>query len=779
MRLLCSSSTPPAAANRIFSAPTPPRGLDREVAEASPGDGEGGGTVHVAVGREREKGAELVRWTAGKFSGWEICVVHVHQPSKSIPTLLGNMPESGANKEVVVAHRRQEWEQTKKLLNYYGNVCRKMEVKMSALVIESQKVHKGIVDLAKENGIRKLVMGAAPVTCWLKVNSISKSSYTARNAPPWCEIWFINKDQHVWTREAVEFMHSVPQVDQQMTVNPDTQLRKTLPYNMHTTVEGIWSKSDSLHDSIKLEEESLYVKVVNVNKEVETLRNETVDELLKRKKAEAEAREAIKKTEAFEFASALEIERRREAEGILRCIREKQSEVLKKGEEAEKEMQSLKACVTHLESDVQKGNYNSKEASSELKDIQASITAMRLAKQKLSRQKMDAVYCFERWKNHIQGEFISCNHYTGYEDMPQLVVFSLSDVETATCDFSERFKLGQGGYGCVYKGEMLDKTVAIKRLYPQNSHGRLEFQQEVQVLGKLKHPHLVNLIGLCPEAWSLVYEYIPCGSLEDRLFRSNNVSPLTWKIRVRIISEIASVLLFLHTSKPKMIIHGDLKPGNILLDSDLSCKICDFGISRLVSPYASSCPRFRSNSGPKGAFAYSDPEFDRTGILTPKSDIYSFGVIILQLLTGRPPAGLVGDIRKAVFNGNVASVLHSTGEEWPSYVAKRLADLGLMFCEMNSRDRPGLTTKLVKELERLQFVEEKPVPCFFQCPINKELMHDPQIAADGFSYDGDSLREWLSNGHHTSPMTNLQLSHLQLTPNHALRHAIQEWVCKS
>lgn len=244
---------------------------------------------------------------------------------------------------------------------------------------------------------------------------------------------------------------------------------------------------------------------------------------------------------------------------------------------------------------------------------------------------------------------------------------------------------------------------------------------QVKVLGKLQHPHLVTLLGVCPEAWSLVYEYLPNGGLQDHLFRKSNV--LTWEIRVRIIAEIASALCFLHSSKPEKIVHGDLTPQKILLDSELRCKICDFGICRLITEDNLQCPSLRWNTGPKGSFYYADPEFQRIGILTPKSDAYSFGLIILQLLTRRSPVGLAGEVRKAVSSGKLASILDSSAGEWPMLVARRLADIGLQCCELNSRDRPDLTPSLVRELEQLHDSEERPVPSFFLCPILKVRTH--------------------------------------------------------
>lgn len=240
---------------------------------------------------------------------------------------------------------------------------------------------------------------------------------------------------------------------------------------------------------------------------------------------------------------------------------------------------------------------------------------------------------------------------------------------------------------------------------------------QVQVLGKLQHPHLVTLLGVCAEAWSLIYEYLPNGSLQDHIFRKSNISPLTWKTRTRVIAEISSALCFLHSSKPEQIVHGDLKPENIVLSTHLSSKICDFGICRLVTEESLHCPSFRRGTEPKGAFTYTDPEFQRNGVLTPKSDVYSFGLIILQLLTGRQPVRLAAEVRKAVSCGNLASLLDSSAGEWPTFVATRLAELGLECCQSSSRDRPDLTPSLVRELEQLHVSEERPVPSYFLCPI--------------------------------------------------------------
>ncbi|XP_078158231.1 uncharacterized protein LOC144553930 isoform X2 [Carex rostrata] len=147
--------------------------------------------------------------------------------------------------------------------------------------------------------------------------------------------------------------------------------------------------------------------------------------------------------------------------------------------------------------------------------------------------------------------------------------FSLQELQQATQYFSESLKIGEGGFGPVYKGSLRQITVAIKVLHSQSRQGISQFRQEITVLTKMRHPNLVTLIGACSESSALVYEYLPNGSLEDRLNCVNNTPPLTWQARTRIIGEICLALIFLHSNKPQLVIHGDLKPENILLDTNL------------------------------------------------------------------------------------------------------------------------------------------------------------------------------------------------------------------
>ncbi|XP_034887395.1 U-box domain-containing protein 33 [Populus alba] len=718
--------------------------------------------VYVALGNSIEKAVSLLNWVFESLGTRQICLLHVHRPSPLIPTLLGKLPASQANAEVVSAYRREENERTKKLFDYYLIICRRAKVEATIVTIESDQVHKGIVELVNRHGVRKLVMGAVKESCMKVKKSSCKENYAVKHAPLFCEIWFINKGKCIWTREASENSNPLQ--------GSFSSTRSSCASRCISTEMRVSSGSDP-----KVEEESSYSHIEEVSLEAEALGNEAFEELLKCKTLELEAMEAFSKVKIYESALVYEVKLRKEAEDALNNTIQDQEKLLTEKDEVARKLERTMRNVSLLDIRAQEANRRCEEASGELKLIQTSILSLRHEEQRIRRQKMEAVHWLERWRSPGQAGTANCNGFLGItEELPELAEFSLSDLQTATCNFSESFKLGQGGCGQVYKGEMLGRTVAIKRLHPNNMQGQSEFQKEVQVLGKLQHPHLVTLLGACPEAWSLVYEYLPNGSLQDRLFQKSNIAPLTWKIRTRIIAEISSALCFLHSSKPEKIVHGDLKPQNILLNSELSCKICEFGICRLVTEDSLYQPSFRWSTIPKGSFPYTDPEFQRIGVLTPKSDIYAFGVIILQLLTGKPPAGLVGEVRRT---RKLASILDPSAE-WPMIVARRLVDLALQFCELSSRGRPDLTPTLVRELEQLHVSEERPVPSFFLCPILQEIMHDPQVAADGFTYEGEALRGWLANGRETSPMTNLRLDHLRLTPNHALRLAIQDWLCK-
>ncbi|XP_027155604.1 receptor-like protein kinase FERONIA [Coffea eugenioides] len=219
--------------------------------------------------------------------------------------------------------------------------------------------------------------------------------------------------------------------------------------------------------------------------------------------------------------------------------------------------------------------------------------------------------------------------------------FSLSEIESATQNFNEAFVIGQGGFGKVYRGVIHEtsEVVAIKRLKSKSKQGAHEFWTEVGTLSKLRHIHLVSLIGYCNESQKmiLVYEYVPCGTLADNLYknRRNKTAfvPLCWEQRLRICIGAARGLDYLHTGTEYGVIHRDVKDTNILLDENFVAKISDFGLSKLEK---TSQSKSYVSTRVKGTLGYLDPYYFRTHQLTRKSDVFAFGIVLLVVLCGRP-----------------------------------------------------------------------------------------------------------------------------------------------
>ncbi|XP_049368407.1 U-box domain-containing protein 35-like [Solanum verrucosum] len=280
--------------------------------------------------------------------------------------------------------------------------------------------------------------------------------------------------------------------------------------------------------------------------------------------------------------------------------------------------------------------------------------------------------------------------------------YTIEEIEITTKSFSNSEKIGEGGYGPVYKGRLDHTPVAIKVLRSDAAQGMQQFKQEVQVLGLMRHPNMVLLLGACPEYGCLVYEFMNNGSLEDRLFRKGNTPPIPWEIRFKIASEIATGLLFLHQAKPEPLVHRDLKPGNILLDSNYACKISDVGLARLVPPSVADCVTQYHMTSAAGTFCYIDPEYQQTGKLGTKSDIYSLGVMLLQIITARPPMGLTHHVERAIENGTFADILDPTVPNWPLEEALNYAKLSLKCAELRKKDRPDLGSVILPELSRLK-----------------------------------------------------------------------------
>lgn len=530
-------------------------------------------------------------------------------------------------------------------------------------------------------------------------------------------------------------------------------------------------------------DDALYDHLEQALAEAENSKKEAFQEAVRRGKAEKDAIDAIRRAKASEILYAEELKHRKDIEEALVREREELDKMKKQRDEVVEELRAAQNLKTSLENQIVESDEMVKNLEQKIISAVNLLQSYKKEREELQTERDNALREAEELRRE-QGEGTSSH-------MPQFFSeFLFSEIEEATNNFDLSLKIGEGGYGSIYKGVLRNTLVAIKMLHAHSMQGPSEFQQEVDVLSKLRHPNLVTLIGACPEAWALVYEYLPNGSLEDRLNCKENTPPLSWQTRIRIVAELCSVLIFLHSSKPHSVVHGDLKPANILLDANFVSKLSDFGICRLLSHDASSSNITTCciTDHPKGTFAYMDPEILSTGELTSKSDVYSFGIILLRLLTGRPALGITKEVQYALDSGKLKTLLDPLAGDWPFVQAEQLARLALRCCEMNRKSRADLGADVWRVLEpmrascggsssfRLGSGENFQPPPYFICPIFQEVMQDPHVAADGFTYEAEALRGWLDSGHDTSPMTNLKLEHNNLVPNLALRSAIQEWL---
>ncbi|XP_078174437.1 putative LRR receptor-like protein kinase At1g51890 [Carex rostrata] len=290
--------------------------------------------------------------------------------------------------------------------------------------------------------------------------------------------------------------------------------------------------------------------------------------------------------------------------------------------------------------------------------------------------------------------------------------FSYDDLKKITNDFKNN--IGTGGYGSVYLGLLENGVqVAVKMLSQSSSQGLKEFLAEAENLTRVHHKNLVSLMGYCIDknSMSLVYEYMQGGNLHDKL--KDNVRPLDWKLRLRIAYESALGLEYLHKACNPPLIHRDVKTSNILLNANLEAKIADFGLSRAFNNDGSSHVSTRIVGTP----GYLDPEYYLSNQLSVKSDVFSFGVVLLEIITGRPPItmGLEGGsliqwVSQKLSGGDIKSIVDPKMQsKYDINSAWKVTELACSCTEPTSSKRPtmaGVVAEL-KESMDLQISTEE------------------------------------------------------------------------
>ncbi|CAF2018166.1 BnaC07g31290D [Brassica napus] len=783
---------------------------------------EGALIVAVAIKGNNSKTKGVIRWALQEFASQEHVVfklLHV-QPRDSMSV------STSRKGSTTTVYKKDVDRKTREMLHPSSSMFAHREVQLDMMVLESDDVADAISKAVQDHGISELVIGASSssvIFSW-KLKRSNLSSRIADVTPRFCTVHVISKGKLVNVRKS--------DVDIETSIADD---RSESQFSSSSQSGSVSSTSSHQFSSTSL----LYQRVQalsTVNQKVGTNMGTTksidthhsraasldVDEpnqrgyyrtnssLIRYKESDIHSRRSSLTEEgsssgcysdptscSSQMNKDFELEKLKiELRHIKGMYAVAQSEVLdatkkmqdlnqRRSEEATR-LKNLTIREEYAEEAVEMERERQEEAENEAELVRESVERETEERLEAEARAEEVRKEKQRLEDALEG---------GPLQRQQYMKFEWEDIVQATSSFSDELKIGTGGYGSVYRCNLHHATVAVKVLHSDKSSLTKQFHQELEILSKIRHPHLLLLLGACPERGSLVYEYMHNGNLEERLMkrRPNTDAPqqpLLWFERFRIAWEIASALYFLHTNEPRPIVHRDLKPANILLDQNNVSKIGDVGLSKMVNLDPSHASTVFNETGPVGTFFYIDPEYQRTGVVTPESDIYAFGIILLQLATARSAMGLAHSVEKALRDqtGNFSEILDETAGDWPVKEAKEMVMIGLRCAEMRKRDRPYLGKEILPVLERLKDVasdarnmfsetvstHHNHAPSHFHCPITKDVMENPCVASDGYTYEKRAIKECLEKNH-KSPMTDSPFPNQTLLPNHSLLFAIKEW----
>ncbi|KAK9706503.1 hypothetical protein RND81_07G130300 [Saponaria officinalis] len=283
-------------------------------------------------------------------------------------------------------------------------------------------------------------------------------------------------------------------------------------------------------------------------------------------------------------------------------------------------------------------------------------------------------------------------------EMVELLRLDFNIAKTATNNFSNSNKLGQGGFGTIYKGVIpsTGQLIAVKRLSNDSEQGEKAFQSEALLLTKLQHRNLVKCLGysLAKDERLLVYEFVPNKSLDLFLFDSTRRIHLNWLKRYNIIGGIARGLLYLHEESRLLVVHRDLKASNVLLDADMNPKISDFGMARLFNADQSHANTIKI----AGTYGYMPPEYVAHGHFSIKTDVFSFGVLVLEIITGHKVSetkngeGLLSFVWRNWSEGNGLNIVDTTMSDVNTTEVLRCINIGLLCVQENAAKRPIMSS---------------------------------------------------------------------------------------
>ncbi|KAG7583577.1 Protein kinase domain [Arabidopsis suecica] len=692
----------------------------------------------VAIAIDRDKGSQAaLKWAVDNLltSGETLTLVHVRVKQ----TLANNGTQPNKSGDDV-----------KELFLPFRCFCTRKDINCEEVVLEDVDAAKGIIEYVQENAIDILVLGASKMTLLKRFKAVDVTSAVMKGAPNFCTVYAISKGKISSVRSATS---SPPPL---CTIRPQLPARASNASNNNNS-----PRAERRLQSVERTQDEIEIKCPYLRKEYDqgTYQASVADSDLSFMSSDRPSVDWFFPTSRLSVSS--EFEDNRDSFATSSSSSDKQSIDLGSSYSAfstsSQESGRLSSLSMHSQDDVESEmrrlklelKYTMDMYSSACKEaIAAKKTTTELHKWKeerkhkleeaiLAKEAALAIAENEKAKSKAAMEALAAAHRMAeieaqkrkqietaalreVDDNNQEThslthsdrmyrKYTIEEIEEGTENFSDSHKIGEGGYGPVYKGTLDYTPVAIKVVRPDATQGRSQFQQEVEVLTCIRHPNMVLLLGACAEYGCLVYEYMANGSLEDRLLRRGNSPVLSWQLRFRIAAEIATSLNFLHQLKPEPLVHRDLKPANILLDQHMVSKISDVGLARLVpAPLVDDgiTTHYRMTSA-AGTMCYIDPEYQQTGMLGTKSDIYSFGIMLLQILTAKSPMGLTSQVERAIEEGKLSEVLDPVVADWPLEEALVLAKLGLQCAALRRKDRPDLGNVVLPELKRLMdFAEE-------------------------------------------------------------------------
>ncbi|CAH8381342.1 unnamed protein product [Eruca vesicaria subsp. sativa] len=581
----------------------------------------------------------------------------------------------------------------------FRGFCARKGIIAKEVLLHDIDIASAIVDYINNNSIANIVLGATARNSFLKkFKSVDVPAALLRTTPDSCAVFVVSKGKLLTSRSASRPQtphhspnHSKPPMHSAISDPGPASTTSSDPGRSSPALNGDFSAPTAHYKPslIKSSPSTLSNELYPSGHSGES--NESFYSILGSSQYSTSMSELADGEENFSGASYITEQNHNLEEEVRRLRLELQQYNVSVGKESAPHLQGPSAAAESRKMEAAK---DMRRALAEMhkqktqSEIQAAEMAHRL--EETEKQKRRLVEMQAKFKEQDMASNVAYRRY------------SIKDVEDATDGFSDAQKIGEGGYGPVYKAVLENTSVAIKILKSDVSQGLKQFQQEIEVLSCMRHPNMVILLGACPEYGCLVYEYMENGTLEDRLFCKDNTPPLSWRERFRIAAEIATGLLFLHQAKPEPLVHRDLKPANILLDRYMISKISDVGLARLVPiAVADSFTNYHMTAA-AGTFCYIDPEYQQTGMLGVKSDLYSFGVVLLQIITAMPAMGLSHRVEKALEKKRLREVLDPKISDWPEEETQVLAQLALQCCELRKRDRPDLATVLLPALSKLR-----------------------------------------------------------------------------